>query len=161
MSLCVLAAGKTAVMAVSAFTLAWTHSIERTEWQEDWRVTPAGLELAQARVKGSGAGMEPPDGAVLRDGWWVYAPQALPLPRLHLAASGATASGWSICTQEGCTLVGEEPGAAVVLEPCRDRPTGSGGRRGCARRPGRDRACSGAPADRSAGRTRAPKPRSW
>lgn len=120
MSLCVLAGGKMAAMAVSAFTLAWTHSIERTEWQEDWRVTPAGLELVQARVKGSGAGMEPPDGAVLKDGWWVYAPDARPLPRLNLAASGATISGWSICAEGNCTVFGEEPGAAIMLEPCRD-----------------------------------------
>ena len=72
MSLCILAAGKTTVLAVSAFTLSWTHSVEKTRWEEDWRVTPAGLEIVEARVKGSGAGMEPPEGAVLKDGWWTY-----------------------------------------------------------------------------------------
>ena len=70
MSLCILAAGKTTVLAVSAFTLSWTHSVEKTRWEEDWRVTPAGLEIVEARVKGSGAGMEPPEGAVL-EGWVV------------------------------------------------------------------------------------------
>jgi hypothetical protein len=47
-------------LALAAFTLVWTHSIEKVDWQEDWHVTPDGLELVQARVKGSGAGMEPP-----------------------------------------------------------------------------------------------------
>jgi hypothetical protein len=119
MSLCVLAGGKTVAIAVSAFTLAWTHSVEKTAWEEDWRVTPAGLELAEARIKGSGAGMEPPEGSVLKDGWWVYAPRVSPVRRLALAASGATASGWSICTGGTCTVYGEEAGADVVLTPCR------------------------------------------
>ena len=72
--LCLLSAGKTTVLAASAFTLSWTHSVEKTRWEEDWRVTPAGLEIVEARVKGSGAGMEPPAGAVLRDGVWVWHP---------------------------------------------------------------------------------------
>src|SRR5205823_3073494 len=44
LSLCLVSAGVTKTLAVAAFTLAWTHSIEKIEWQEDWRVTPAGLE---------------------------------------------------------------------------------------------------------------------
>ncbi|TIX68318.1 MAG: DUF1850 domain-containing protein, partial [Mesorhizobium sp.] len=70
MSLCILAAGKTVTLTVAAFTLAWTHSVEKTRWQEDWKVMPSGLQIAEARIKGSGAGMEPPEGSVLRDGWW-------------------------------------------------------------------------------------------
>jgi len=54
------------VLSIAAFTLVWTHSIEKIDWQEDWRITPQGLELVQARVKGSGAGMEPPPEARLR-----------------------------------------------------------------------------------------------
>ena len=30
MSLCILAAGKTVTISVAAFTLSWTHSVERT-----------------------------------------------------------------------------------------------------------------------------------
>ena len=51
-----------------AFTLAWNHTIEKIRWEEDYRVTPDGLLLGEARVKGSGAGMEIPDDAGLRDG---------------------------------------------------------------------------------------------
>jgi len=118
MSLCILAGGKTAMMAVSAFTLAWTHSVERTSWEEDWLVMPVGLKLVHARVKGSGAGMEPPANAILEDGWWSYEIRLRPVPRLVLAASGATQSGWSICADGSCMLVGEEAGTAVELAPC-------------------------------------------
>jgi hypothetical protein len=54
LSLCLISAGVTKALAVAGFTLVWTHSIEKVDWQEDWTVTPAGLELVQARVKGSG-----------------------------------------------------------------------------------------------------------
>ena len=53
-SLCVLGGGEALRLAVAAFTLAWTHSVERVRWEEDWRVTPAGLELVEARVRGLG-----------------------------------------------------------------------------------------------------------
>ena len=118
MGLCLLAGGKAATFAVSAFTLAWTHSVERTEWREDWRVTPAGLELVQARVKGSGAGIDPPEGALLENGWWVYAPKLAPVPRLALAASGATPSGWTLCAAGECRILGARAGDTIILEPC-------------------------------------------
>jgi hypothetical protein len=57
LSLCLASAGAVKTLSIAAFTLAWTHSIEKVEWQEDWRLTPQGLELVQARVKGSGTGM--------------------------------------------------------------------------------------------------------
>jgi hypothetical protein len=97
-SLCVLGS-EVLRLAVTAFTLAWTHSVERTAWEEDWRVTPAGLQLVEARVQASGAGMEPPEGARLADGWWVYAPRRPPQPELLLAASGATGGGWTLCAR--------------------------------------------------------------
>lgn len=120
MSLCVLAAGKVTVMAVSAFTLAWTHSVEKTGWEEDWRVTPAGLQLVEGRVKGSGAGMEPPPDARLERGWYVWNPTLPPRDRLMLAASGATGLGWTLCSGQMCLTLGERAGEPVVVEPCRD-----------------------------------------
>ena len=67
-----------------AFTLAWNHTIEKIRWEEDYRVTPDGLLLGEARVKGSGAGMEIPDDAELRDGAWHYQRQMPALPLLRL-----------------------------------------------------------------------------
>ena len=116
--ICVLAAGKTITFAAAAFTLTWTHSIERTRWQETWSVTPTGLQLTEARVKGSGAGMEPGDDAVLKDGWWVWRPRLAPQERLLLAASGATGEGWTFCAVGRCALIGDRPADAAVVTAC-------------------------------------------
>jgi hypothetical protein len=53
LSLCLASAGVVKTLSIAAFTLVWTHSIEKIEWQEDWRLTPQGLELVQARVRAS------------------------------------------------------------------------------------------------------------
>ena len=118
MSLCILAAGKVTALAVSAFTLSWTHSVERTRWEEDWRLTPAGLEIVEARVRGSGAGMEPPEGAVLENGWWAYRPAVPTRREIALAASGATGGGWTLCGGRDCVELGRMAGDAVVLSIC-------------------------------------------
>ena len=118
MSLCILAAGKTTVLAVAAFTLSWTHSVEKTRWEEDWRVTPAGLEIVEARVKGSGAGMEPPEGAVLKDGWWTYAPKIGPRPAVMLAASGATGGRLDAVRRSDLPGAWAEAGEPVELSAC-------------------------------------------
>ena len=106
LSLCLASAGVVKVLAVAAFTLVWTHSIEKTEWQEDWRVTPEGLELVQARVKGFGAGMEPAPDARLVDGWFQWQPKRAAMPEVVLANSGA-AGEWRLCSDGHCkTLSG-------------------------------------------------------
>lgn len=115
---CILAGAKAMSFAASLFSLSWTHSVERTEWREDWAVTPAGLRLTTARVKGSGAGMEPGDGAVLNDGWWEWHPTNPPIGELRLAASGATGGGWTLCHAGGCVELGAAAGEDVVLAPC-------------------------------------------
>jgi hypothetical protein len=117
MSLCVAGAAAF-VLAVSGFTLAWEHSVERTAWSERWRVTPAGLVLEEARVRGSGAGMDPGPGARLEHGWWVWEPDLAPVPELVLAASGAMPGGWRLCHQGGCLALGAAPGEPVRLLPC-------------------------------------------
>jgi hypothetical protein len=106
LSLCLASAGVVKTLSIAAFTLAWTHSIEKVEWQEDWRVTPQGLELAQARVKGSGAGMEPAPDARLVDGWFQWQPQRAPMPQLLLGNSGA-AGEWRLCNDGTCRTLSE------------------------------------------------------
>jgi hypothetical protein len=118
LGLCILAAGKTTVLAASFFTLSWTHSVEKTTWQEDWKVTSAGLEIVAARVKGSGAGMEPPEGSVLKGGWWIYVPKLPARSSLILASSGATGSGWRLCAGETCLDVGVKGGEPATLRAC-------------------------------------------
>src|SRR5690606_31572556 len=99
----------------------WTHSVQKTEWQEDWQVTPAGLVLAEARIKGSGAGMEPPDGSQLVDGWWVYRPDLAPLKSVTLASSGETGGGWQLCALGECLELGTTAGTPITLSHCKER----------------------------------------
>lgn len=100
--LCLITDGMAPVrVPADHFTLSWTHSIEKVEWQEDYRVTADGLILERSRVKGSGVGMEPAPDARLVDGWWVGHPALPPLPDLTLAAS-AHAGDHRICIQDRC-----------------------------------------------------------
>ena len=123
MSLCLIGGGVSIAVAWTAFTLSWTHTVENVEWQEDWRVAASGLEIVEARIKGTGAGMEPPPGARLERGWWRYRPQLEAMPRLILARS-EVAGDWRLCRQGECVTVGALLGAeadVVTLTPC-DRP---------------------------------------
>ena len=106
MSLCLASAGIVKTLSLAAFTLAWTHSVEKIEWQEDWRITPQGLELVQARVKGSGAGMEPPPEARLVGGRFQWQTQRPPMPEMFLGNSGA-AGEWRLCQDGSCRTLSE------------------------------------------------------
>ncbi len=101
MSLCLASAGVVKSLTVTAFMLSWVHSVEKIEWQEDWRVTPSGLQIVEARVKGSGAGMEPPPEARLVDGFFRWKPRLPELPEVVLGNSGL-AGEWRICTDGKC-----------------------------------------------------------
>ena len=89
--ICLLAGSAIAPLMAGAITLAWTHSVEKIVWEEDWRSTPAGLELVEARVRGSGAGMEPPPEARLVNGVWSWKPGLPPQMQVIMRRSGATA----------------------------------------------------------------------
>ncbi len=106
LSLCLTSAVLAKTLSLAAFTLAWTHSVEKIEWQEDWRITPQGLELVQARVKGSGAGMEPPPEARLIGGWFQWQPKRAAMPELVLANSAA-AGEWRLCESGHCRTLSE------------------------------------------------------
>ena len=87
------------------FTLSWTHSIEKVEWREEFRVTDKGLVLERSLVKGSGVGMEPGPDAKLVDGWWVTQPNpAPPLEWVTLAAS-RFGGDHTICTTDRCATL--------------------------------------------------------
>jgi hypothetical protein len=111
-SLCLASAGVVKMLSVAAFTLIWTHSVEKVDWQEDWRVTSEGLELVQARVKGSGAGMEPPSEARLVDGWFQWRPARAQTPKVVLGNSGA-AGEWRLCQDGNCRTLSDIFGRPV------------------------------------------------
>jgi hypothetical protein len=121
MPLCLAAGAVTATLAVESFTLAWMHSIEKVRWEEDWRVEGKTLVIAEARIRGTGAGMEPPAEAVLKDGAWHYKP-AVRLTQLRLAHSPYT-TGYELCIDGTCRplaelLPGAENPSTIVLEAC-------------------------------------------
>jgi hypothetical protein len=99
--LCLASGAVGIALAVQSFTLSWTHTVERTQWREHWRVTPAGLVLERASVKGSGAGMEVPENAVLIDGAWHYRLDMAPQTQVVLANS-AEGGGWTLCAAHAC-----------------------------------------------------------
>lgn len=117
MTACLIVGASLLTLATPSFTLDWTHSVEKTRWRESWRVEAAGLRLTEGAVQGSGAGMEPGEGARLQDGWWIWTP-VLPLqPRLALATSGVTGGSWHLCSGPICRDI-PETGGTVVLRPC-------------------------------------------
>jgi hypothetical protein len=121
MMLCIASAGVVTALAISSFTLEWTHSVEQTQWSETWLVTQAGLQLVEASVEGSGAGIDLPDDAVWADGRWSYRPQLAPLQSLSLAASGMTPGGWTLCAEgHDCHVLGSAPEQVVKLWSARD-----------------------------------------
>jgi hypothetical protein len=118
MSLCLMAGGERFLLGPAGrFRLEWQHSVEREGWREDWQLTPAGLRLIGAAVKGSGAGMEPGPGGHFDRGWWVWDIDGPVVPELLLAASGATGSGWTLCANR-CVTFGTEAGPPIRLAPC-------------------------------------------
>ena len=105
-----------------AVMLRWTHSIQKVAWEEDYRREGNDLRLVTARVRGTGAGMEPPADAVFRDGAWHYTPALAPLPQLSLRHS-AHAAPYIICNATLCQpvtdwLPGLPADATLELAPC-------------------------------------------
>jgi hypothetical protein len=120
--LCLTAAALSVALPLQDFTLAWMHSIEKIRWEEDYRIVGQRLHLAEARIRGSGAGMEPPANAILKNGVWHYKPAVPPLPRLQLARSAAVAD-YELCWDAVCRPLKDVAGsveAAPVVElfPC-------------------------------------------
>ncbi|WP_442593656.1 DUF1850 domain-containing protein [Parapusillimonas sp. JC17] len=115
-------------LPIQEFTLAWTHSIEKTRWEEDYTVvapispgrSPT-LKAGRARIHGSAAGMEPPPNAVWHKGWYEYQPTVQPLDPLRLTRSGYTAD-YEWCTQGTCRSMTEilpSDGGVTLLYACR------------------------------------------
>jgi hypothetical protein len=120
---CLVVAGVVhATLPGPEFTLSWEHSVQKTRWEERYRVDGKALTLVEARVAGSGAGMEPPATATLRDGTWYWQPGTR-LVELRLTHSGYSGD-YTLCSRDGCrelsARVGAtEDGAVVVVRRCR------------------------------------------
>ncbi len=116
MSLCLAAGGTLKAIAAAVFTLAWTHSVEKVRWEETWETVPGGVRLIEARIKGSGAGMEPAPHARLRQGWWTWEGNGEVFPRLSLGHSGQ-AGHWHLCVEGKCRPLHDLIATANEVEP--------------------------------------------
>ena len=109
MQLCLAAAGLVVALPLQGFTLAWTHSIEKVRWEEDYRIVGDRLQVTEARIRGTGAGMEPPPDAVLEHGVWRYRPAIAPLETVRLTRSGYVAD-YQLCVDGSCRALGDVVG---------------------------------------------------
>ncbi len=120
MDLCLIAGTATVRLATLALTLAWTHSVQKTRWEEDWTLRGGRLVVTEARVQGSGAGMEPGPAAHFDGHWWRWRPATPPLPELVLRRSGAT-EDYAVCLRGACRPMREllpTDADPVTLKPC-------------------------------------------
>jgi hypothetical protein len=125
--LCIGLVGGTLVhsLPTTSVTLSWTHSIEKTRWEEDYVVDGTVLYLREARIKTSGAGMDPPAGAVWRNGWWSYRPALDRIPEVVLANSNFV-DGYTLCwSQSACepmdVFVPKGTPVKLMPVPCADK----------------------------------------
>ena len=99
--LCLASATTVVSLAAPAFTLAWNHSIEHVRWEEDYRIVGHRIELVEARIQGSAAGMDPPPGARFDGVWWHYAPKDRWHDELRLTRSPFT-TDYELCVSGKC-----------------------------------------------------------
>ena len=121
LGICLVAAGSVVHLGVASFTLAWTHSVEKIRWEEDFRATPAGLAVVEDRLQGTGAGMEPPPDATFDGQWWHYRAKIGPQPQVVLRRSRATVGDWQVCIDGKCKPMGDyvgEKADPVVMKVC-------------------------------------------
>ncbi len=121
-SLCLSASALTVALSTQTFTLAWMHSVEKIRWEEDWKIEDNHLYLLKARIKGSGAGMEPPLDSVFHNGAWHYTPHIAPLQTLLLAHSSYTTE-YELCVNFTCKPISQyfpniEKNTTITLEAC-------------------------------------------
>jgi hypothetical protein len=120
--ICLLVAGVVrATVPAADIDVAWRHSVQRTRWEEHYRADGDALVLTEARVEGTGAGMEPPPEATLADGVWTWRPQRR-LPEVRLTQSGFAAD-YTVCWAGGCQALaalvpGSPDGTVVTIRPC-------------------------------------------
>ena len=100
-ALCLAAGTFHVSLPVTTFTLRWQHSIEKVEWAEDYELVGPWLHLSQARIRGSGAGMEPPPDAVLSHGFWRYR-LADPWRREVVLARSEFVDDYELCIRGVC-----------------------------------------------------------
>src|SRR3546814_13153104 len=103
-------------------TVTWTHTVEKTRWEEDYSASAEGIVIMEARIEAIGAGMEPPASAIREGRWWWYKPSLPVLPSVVLANS-TFADGYSLCWSTECRplAVIAPQGEQIGRASCRER----------------------------------------
>jgi hypothetical protein len=121
-TLCLMAGSLQVEIPANRFTLRWQHSIEKIDWEEDYSVVGDWLFLSSARVRGSGAGMEPPAGAFFDKSVWHYRPAPdMRWTRQLLLTRSEFARDYQLCLAGACQPLSRWiPVAAgtTALAPC-------------------------------------------
>jgi len=119
-ALCIVAGAHLVTLPVGAFTLRWRHTIEKVLWEEDYLVAGDWLLLTRARIRGSGAGMEPPADAVREGDAWSYRPADRWRREVRLARS-EFGEDYGICFDGQCRPLSDivPVGRATTLSACR------------------------------------------
>jgi hypothetical protein len=119
-ALCISAGARILVtLPVHGFTLQWQHSVEKVLWEEDYFVAGDWLLLTRARVRGSGAGMEPAPDAVRIGDAWSYRPADRWRRSVELARS-EHGEDYQLCIDGKCRSLGAmvPAGAPTTLRAC-------------------------------------------
>ncbi len=117
-----------ATLPSADFSVEWMHSIEHTQWREDYAIRDGRFEIERARIEGMGAGMDTGEGAVFDGSGWTWKPAIAPLEEIRLTLSPYTAD-YRLCAAGQCRSLREwagqpEGGTAVVtLRPCQASAT--------------------------------------
>ena len=110
-------------LTVTQFTLRWQHTVEKILWEEDYEVVGRWLYLRRARVRGSGAGMEPPPDSVKIGAAWEYRPDDRWRREVRLARSDF-GRDYELCVKGSCRPLSAwapAPLAPTTLSPCAAR----------------------------------------
>ena len=119
-ALCIVVGTALVQVPAQRFTLRWQHTVEKILWEEDYVVAGTWLYLASARVRGSGAGMEPPPGAVKVGAAWQYRPEQRWHRGVTLARS-AHGADYELCIDGACRPLASwapAPLASTILSAC-------------------------------------------
>lgn len=100
-ALCIVTGAHLVTLPVNAFTLRWRHTIEKVLWEEDYLVAGDWLLLTRARIRGSGAGMDPPPDAVREGDAWSYRPSDRWRREVQLARS-TIGEDYTLCVDGAC-----------------------------------------------------------
>jgi hypothetical protein len=119
-ALCIVVGTALFNVPATSFTLRWQHTVEKILWEEDYLIAGDWLYLVAARVRGSGAGMEPPPDAVKVGDVWEYRPRDGWHRSINLARS-AIGTDYELCVDGTCRSLSywaAAPLAPTTLSPC-------------------------------------------